>query len=65
MFIKDKLEDDSSLELKAVLAGNPTKHLSDEEDLGLKDDEREAAGLGFESLETVAIKEEAEQNGSW
>lgn len=63
LFIEDKLEDESSLELKPGLVGNPTKHLSDEEDLGLKDDEREAAGLGLESLEMVAIEEDQKITG--
>lgn len=53
--VKDKLDDETSLEPKLPVARNPTKHLSDEEDLGLKDDERDAAGLGLESLEMVAI----------
>lgn len=63
MFIEDKLEDETSLEQKPGLVGNPTKHLSDEEDLGLEDDEREATGLGLESLEMVAIEKDQKITG--
>ena len=64
LLIKDKLEDENSLELKPPPARNPTRHLSEGEDLGLKDDEREAAGPGLESLEMVAIGDKKEQKGS-
>lgn len=52
MFVKDNLEEDDATLEKEVLVLKPRKALGKEEEEGAG---REAAGLGFDSFEIVAI----------
>lgn len=52
MFVKDNLEEDDATLEKEVLVLKPRKTLGKEEEEGAG---REAAGLGFDSFEIVAI----------